>query len=274
MSRAYHDRLRSLMLSLCLGSIVVACTTKPATQPGSETPEEDPLADLDLGDEKPPTKAKQEPVDLDDADAATKAEAKKLLEKNRGRDRDPEAERRKLAASRQVSAKGTKALKSGNMSEAVKQAREALRVHEQNAEAMLTLAEVFYKQGKFELTLSVTTSVQSIDPKVLTKVESSRAFNLKGFALLAMGKQTAATRAFRKAAEIDTKNATAWNNLGAQYIRTGNIKSAIDCFSYATRLDPRFYKAHLNLGSAYRATRDWPKAEASFGQALRLQPNY
>lgn len=259
--------------ALALGAVLVACATKPT--PETTTPEEDPLADVDLGDDeaagKKPSK-QPKPGDPDEVDAKTKAEAKKVMAKNR--DRDPEVERRKMAASRKVSAKAVQALKGGDMPGAVKHAREALRVHEQNAEAMLVLAEVFYKQGKYELSLSVTTSVQSIDPKVLTKVDSSRAYNLKGFALLAMDKQTMATRAFRKAAETDVKNATAWNNLGAQYIRTGNTKSAIDCFAYATRLDSRFYKAHLNLGSAYRATRDWDKAEASFNQALRLRPNY
>ena len=98
--------------------------------------------------------------------------------------------------------------------------------------------------------------------------------NLKGFAYLAADKQNLATQSFRKAAEVDARNATAWNNLGAQYLRTGNFKTAGDCFTYATKLDPAFYKAHLNLGSARRALGDVVNAERSYQTALKLRPEY
>ncbi len=204
--------------------------------------------------------------------AATQASAKA---KNPGaRDRDPEEERRKMAASRKQSAAAETSLRSGQLEAAVSQAREALMTHEQNAEAMLVMAEVFHRQGNHELVLAVTASVLQIDPKVLLPADASRAHNLKGFAFLAAKKEEAAFSAFRKAAEADDKNAAAWNNLGAQYLRIGDAKTAIDCFLYATSLDPGFFKAHLNLGSAYRLSRDWAKADAAYRQALKLRANY
>ena len=104
--------------------------------------------------------------------------------------------------------------------------------------------------------------------------ETGRAHNLKGFAYLAADKQNLATQSFRKAAEADARNATAWNNLGAQYLRTGNFKTATDCFTYATKLDPSFYKAQLNLGNARRAQGDVVNAERSYQTALQLRPDY
>ncbi|MCB9569885.1 MAG: tetratricopeptide repeat protein [Myxococcales bacterium] len=190
------------------------------------------------------------------------------------RDRDPEVERRKMAASLQQSAVAEKSLRAGDLDGAVNQAREALMTHEQNAEAMLVMGEVFYRRENYELVLAVTASVLQIDPKVIRPSDASRAHNLKGFAYLATGRQEAAFQSFRKAAEADANNAAAWNNLGAQYLRIGDTKVAIECFDYATKLDPKFFKAHLNLGSALRASRDWAKAEAAYREALKLRASY
>jgi Tfp pilus assembly protein PilF len=139
---------------------------------------------------------------------------------------------------------------------------------------MLVMAEAFLKQGKHELTQTVTGSALAVDPKLLTPEETGRAHNLKGFAYLAADKQNLATQSFRRAAEADAKNATAWNNLGAQYLRIGNFKTAIECFAYATRLDSSFYKAHLNLGNARRAQGELQTAEKSYQLALQLRPDY
>ena len=178
------------------------------------------------------------------------------------------------ALSRQESAQAAAALRSGSLPQSIELAREALRIHEQNVEAMLVMAEAYLKQDKHELTQTVTSSALAVDPKLLTPTETSRIHNLKGFAYLAADKQNLATQSFRKAAEVDARNATAWNNLGAQYLRTGNFKTAGDCFTYATKLDPAFYKAHLNLGSARRALGDVVNAERSYQTALKLRPEY
>src|SRR5690606_27101750 len=64
----------------------------------------------------------------------------------RNRDRDPEAEKRKMAESRARSEQAVKMLRLGRLADAVASSRAALKVHEQNVEAMLVLAEVFYRQ--------------------------------------------------------------------------------------------------------------------------------
>ncbi len=190
------------------------------------------------------------------------------------RDRDPAEERRKMSLSRKRSAAATRTLQAGRVDQAVGEAREALHVHEQNVQAMLVLAEAYYKQGKHELAQTVTSTLLAVDPKVVKPDEISRAYNLKGFAYLAQGKTQLATQAFRKAAEGDPKNAAAWNNLGGQYLRAGDSKTAIGCFKYATELDPKFAKAHLNLGAALRSDGQLVAAEQSFRKSLELVPNY
>jgi tetratricopeptide (TPR) repeat protein len=192
----------------------------------------------------------------------------------RVRDRDPEEERRKMAQSRSKSDQAKAQLRAGQLDLAVRESREALRIHEQNVDAMLVIAEVFYRQSKYELTLAVTNTALAVDAKVRTPQQTSSAHNLRGFAHAAMGNDQAATEAFKKAAETDDKSAAAWNNLGTRYLDAGDAKTALSCFTYALELQPGFAKAHLNLGAAYRAQGKWTDAEASFQSALRLRKNY
>src|SRR5690606_11689830 len=134
------------------------------------------------------------------------------------KDRDPEEEKRKMSLSRQRSGAARAALDARRYDKAVQEARQALKIHEQNVEAMLVIAEVFYVQKKYEIVQSVTSSVLQVDPEILRPNEASQANNLRGFAYLALGQDDAALQAFRKAADGDPNNATAWNNVGVQYL--------------------------------------------------------
>ena len=205
-------------------------------------------------------------------EATKKAAAQAVMAKVR--DRDPQEEKRKLAQSRQRSAQARKQMLAGDVRAAITSARDALKVHEQNADAMLVLAEVFYRQKKYELVVSVTSTALAIDDRIRTPTETSQAYNLQGFALAQMGRNQQATRAFKKAAETDEKNAAAWNNLGTRYLRAGDLGTAASCFSYALELKPGFAKAHLNYGAALRAQGKLAEAEREYRQALKLKPRY
>lgn len=190
------------------------------------------------------------------------------------KDRDPEQELQKMARSKAKSRDAETKLRSGELEAAVDLARDALKLHELNVSAMVVLAEVFYRQGKYELVQAVTSSALTVDGAVRSPEETSRVYNLKGFALIARGDLNQATQAFRKAVEADDKNAAAWNNLGTRYLDSGDIKTARSCFEYALELQPNFARAHLNLGAALRAAGELKPSEAALQAALRLQPRY
>jgi hypothetical protein len=73
-----------------------------------------------------------------------------------------------MALSRQQSAQAHTALRTGSVQQAIELSREALRIHEQNVDAMLVMAEAYLKQGKHELAQTVTGSALAVDPKLLT----------------------------------------------------------------------------------------------------------
>jgi tetratricopeptide (TPR) repeat protein len=252
---------------LWLAMVVLGLSCKT---PGESTSPDD--ANTIGGLEKDPTKPDGASTGVDPDEAAKKAAAQKVLAKVR--DRDPEEEKRKLAQSKQRSAQARKMLEGGRFEEAVANARASLKIHEQNVDAMLVLAEVYYREKKYELTVSVTGTALAVDEKIRTPKETSIAYNLQGFAFASMGQNQRATKAFKLAAEADDKNAAAWNNLGTRYLRGGDVKTAAQCFAYAIELEPGFAKAHLNYGAALRGQRKWIEAEKEFLQALKIKKTY
>ncbi|MEM6295299.1 MAG: tetratricopeptide repeat protein [Myxococcota bacterium] len=234
----------------------------------SKSPGDDRLSVLEgLGNDVP---AAPDPGSTE----APKAGETKAEDLPKVQDRDPEEEKRKMAESRQRSAQARKMLSQGKTSEAVTNARAALKIHEQNVDAMMVLGEVFYRQGKFELVVSVTTTALAVDEKARTPKDTSSVYNLQGFALASLGKDQMATQAFKKAAEADDQNAAAWNNLGTRYLRAGDVATAAACFEYALELRPSFAKAHLNYGAALRAQGKVAEAEAEIRKAMELRKNY
>ncbi len=257
------------MTRLARVALVGAWSACGACAPAEEGPSVSPGEKLDLAGGTPSSVAPTPPR----TNEAPTVVATPLA-RVRARDRDPEEERRKMSLSREHSARAHGALRSGASGKAVREARQALRIHEQNVEAMLVIAEVFYKQGRHEITQSITSSVLEVDPKVLKPEESSRAYNLKGFAFLAEGNKLGAMRAFRKSAELDEKNGAAWNNLGVQYMLQEEYAVAASCFKYALDLDPTFFKAQINQGASLRAQGKLVEAEQAFKKAARLRPKY
>ena len=260
-----HHLLRAVLgLGLGLGLGATACDKDGAS---TKDPRSDRTSALE--DMEPDDGSAKSPSAKDGTAAKPAAQDLPKVQ-----DRDPEEEKRKMASSRQRSAQARKMLEQKKFSEAVTNARAALKIHEQNVDAMMILAEVFYREGKHELVVSVTTTALAVDEKVRTPKDTSAVYNLQGFALASLGKDQMATQAFKKAAEADDKNAAAWNNLGTRYLRAGDVNTAASCFQYALELKPGFAKAHLNYGAALRAQGKLPEAEKEIRKALELQRNY
>src|SRR5262245_24778886 len=93
------------------------------------------------------------------------------------RDGDAEEARRKMAHSRELSNEAERRLRAGQLDPALAQAKLALHEHEQNVAAMLVMAEVYYRLGRYELVQSVTSSALAVDPQRVAPVETGRAYN-------------------------------------------------------------------------------------------------
>ena len=263
-------RLVALLLAPTLSLACAKNNGKDSAAPDEiELPPENKVADASKG-------KSGKDADPDDKVTAAKVEPKTAdkPEVVVPQDRDPNQEKAKMKRSREKSAKAKQLLRGGQTDQAIGEARNALKDHEQNVEAMLVIAEAFYKQGKHELVQSVSGSILKVDAKVLTPEEKSQAYNLMGFAYLQAGKRLDAFTAFKNAAETDANNASAWNNLGVQYMWRGDSKTAESCFEYAVSLDGKFAEAQLNWGASLRANGKLVEAERAFQDAAKLRPNW
>ncbi|MCA9680573.1 MAG: tetratricopeptide repeat protein [Myxococcales bacterium] len=263
---------RSITVVLALGLVLSACKNqgKDSDNPDElELPPETKVADTKGKDG---SKAGRENKGKDEGKKPIQQQPKPPIV--HPQDRDPKQEKTKMERSRITSAKAKQLLRGGQNDKAIDEARKALREHEQNVEAMLVIAEAFYKQGKHELVQSVTGSILKVDEKILTPEEKSQAYNLMGFAYLQAGSRGEAYKAFKNAAEADDHNASAWNNLGVQYMWRNDSATAETCFEYAVGLDPKFADAQLNWGAALRANGKISEAESAFQAASKLRPDW
>ena len=55
---------------------------------------------------------------------------------------------------------------------------------------------------------------------------------------------------YRKAIELDPKDASPWNNMGIAYYHLGNYPKAVECFQKAVELEPRNELFQRNLETA------------------------
>lgn len=183
---------------------------------------------------------------------------------NLHRDRDPERELKQMKRSRLQSRRAAELLRSGRLTEAIEKARAALRTHELNVDAMLIVSEVFFRQQKYDLALSVATSALRVDARVMTASQRSRAFELQGFAHFALEREPLALEAFRRAVETDANNASAWNNLGIAYFRQGDFSGAEHCFREAVGLDAESIESASNHAAALRSLGQLDRALAVY----------
>jgi RNA polymerase sigma factor (sigma-70 family) len=93
-----------------------------------------------------------------------------------------------------------------------------------------------------------------------------------GAVLLRQGKLDEAAASFRRAIQIDPRDAQAYNNLGIVLLRQGKLVEAIDCFRRAIELDPKLTQAHYNLGNALHQQGKLDEAVACFRRAIQLDP--
>ena len=103
-------------------------------------------------------------------------------------------------------------------------------------------------------------------------LENSARNNL-GIALKDQGKIDEAIEAYRKAMELDPKDAKPHGNLGALLCDVlGDYEGAAACFRKAIELNPKLVTAYSNLSKALGHDGKWSEAIAAHKTALSLDP--
>ncbi len=155
----------------------------------------------------------------------------------------------------------------GKLDAAAAEAKKILKADEHNIRAMQLLAQVYYRQSKYELSKMVLENAKAIDSK------DAATFNELGLVNLALKAKPAALENFKQAVALKSDFAEAKNNLGALLNESQDYDAAIRELEGAVNAAPDFAQARLNLGNAYRGRQELSKALSQYQQVARLQPD-
>jgi len=97
-------------------------------------------------------------------------------------------------------------------------------------------------------------------------------YNSLGNALWRQGKVKEAVRHYTEALRIKPDYAEAHNNLGNALLSMGEVKRAMDHYREALRLKPDYLEAHCNLGNALLRQGRLEEAATHYAEALQLNP--
>jgi tetratricopeptide (TPR) repeat protein len=159
-------------------------------------------------------------------------------------------------------------LGAGQVSDAIGQLAQAVRIDPELAEARYNLGVALEQTGRVQEGIGQYEQALQIEPDF-----AEAHFDL-GLALMRQGRLRDAISHYEQAARIKPDYAEAHYNLGAALEQTGRIEEAIRHYQQALRLNPDYPEAHNNLGIALAGLGQLQEAIGHYQQALRIQPDY
>ncbi len=122
--------------------------------------------------------------------------------------------------------------------------------------------------GQFKLALS------KAEHLILSFPTEVILLNIKGVALMNLGRLETAKDTYEKALIIKPDYVEGHNNLGNTYNAMGDLEAALVSFAKASQLDPNFAAPHYNMANIFQERRESNRAIESFKSAISIQPNY
>ncbi len=155
----------------------------------------------------------------------------------------------------------------GKFNEAEAEVRKALAIDPENSLAKKTLEDTL-NRGR------IVVETESPLDKKGGKAAQIAAYNELGNKYKQKGIYDEAIASYKKALEINPKDAGSHYNLGFAYVKKGLYNEAVHETESALKLDPKMADAHRNLGLIYYLyLKDNKKAVYHFKKLLQLAPN-
>jgi hypothetical protein len=89
-----------------------------------------------------------------------------------------------------------------------------------------------------------------------------------------LGRHAEAVASYRKAAELNPKNAENWHDLSQALLNSGQRDAAFDCVQRAVALDPKLAVAQYSMGWHLQEQHRWDEAMACYRKAIEIAPDY
>jgi tetratricopeptide (TPR) repeat protein len=102
----------------------------------------------------------------------------------------------------------------------------------------------------------------------------TQALHARGHEFLAKGKYLEALECYETLAELDVRDAQAWNGLATALAKLGRYGEAERHFRRVIGMRPSFAEAHYNLAGVLQTTGRFAESEMPLRRALKLKPSY
>jgi tetratricopeptide (TPR) repeat protein len=152
----------------------------------------------------------------------------------------------------------------GKLEDAIREAREYLRLRPDSAEVQLLLANACFRAQRFDECRDAVGRVLKTDPRNLT------ALQLRANADYLLGNDDAATQTLIRALEMYPNDSNTPYMLGRIYFQQNRVELAVGQFQRVLKLEPNSYKAYDNLGLCYEALNQPEEAIRYYMAAIKL----
>jgi Tfp pilus assembly protein PilF len=161
---------------------------------------------------------------------------------------------------------------SGDIDQAIKEYKQALRVEDKVSTIHLSLASSYLKAKDLEKAAQELKSAADLAPEAVEPhAILALLYSAKGKEDLAVAEYESA---LKNASKLEPKNVDIYKGLGMVYLRQRKFKEAEPIYSLIVGLLPSEPEGHLYLGSIYNELNKNDLAEKEFKQALNLEPGY
>ena len=104
--------------------------------------------------------------------------------------------------------------------------------------------------------------------------QEARTALAQGDRLRGQNRGAEAAQLYRRAVELDSTLASAWNALAVLEVSAQRLEAALPLFDRALALDPRFFEAQVGRAIAHEGLGRFLAAEADYKAALALRPRF
>lgn len=129
-----------------------------------------------------------------------------------------------------------------------------------------SLAYIFYRLDDGPNAIAEARTALSMDP------QNAEAYQFLGLALYSNGQYVAAVHAFLESLARDPGNADSYYDLGITLHDNGDLPAAIAVYRQSIQLRPAFWQAHSNLAMTLHEQNKLDQAIAEYREAKRLAP--
>lgn len=146
-------------------------------------------------------------------------------------------------------------IQAGDLGSAEKHAKIALKLDEQNSDAVISLATVYYSKKMYELAQTALTTAEKWDS------ENFVLHRLFGFLLYDMGDKKNAAAHLQKAIKINPELPEVRNILAVLAMEIEDFASAKDHLEFALKTSPDFKEAKINLAIAHKGLSNFKRSK-------------